>query len=85
MQAITIDEAIDSAAIRWQGRIFEGVRHTMAKYKALCDTGVYPLRCEGGFITSRGDFVSRKAAARIAYSAGQIKERLGILYSEDLW
>lgn len=78
-------ETIDSAAIRWRGHVFEGVRHTTAKYRALCATGVYPRGCKEGFVTSAGRFVSRNLAAQIAYAAGQTGAPLGTLYSEDLW
>lgn len=46
------------------------------------------LRAEQGFLTSRGQYVDRQEAARIALEAGQI-ERLRFnkheLFSEDLW
>lgn len=42
---------------------------------------------EQGFITSKGGFVSRKLAAKIAYMTGQIEALKWPpdLYSEDLW
>lgn len=38
-----------------------------------------------GFITSRGEFVSRNEAAQIAFDAGMTDERKKFLFSEDLW
>lgn len=40
-----------------------------------------------GFLTSKGRFVGRAAAARIALAAGQVSELIAgpDLYSEDLW
>ena len=37
-----------------------------------------------GFITSQGDFVSRKKAAKIALDAGEIKKPVKKLHSTDL-
>lgn len=45
------------------------------------DTGMYAQ----GFFTSKGRWVSRKEAAEIAYAAGQIKEKVRNLTSEDLY
>ena len=38
-----------------------------------------------GFITSHGRFVTREEAALIAYNAGQIREQVKWLFSEDLY
>lgn len=40
---------------------------------------------EQGFLTNTDRFVDREEAGRIAYEAGQIKEKNNFLYSEDLW
>ena len=40
---------------------------------------------EQGFVTSGGAFIDRETAAKIAFSAGQIKESKKYLFSEDLW
>ncbi len=40
---------------------------------------------EQGFLTSTGRFVDREEAAELAFDAGQIKERIKTLYSEDLY
>ena len=39
----------------------------------------------GGFMTSRGRYVTRAEAAKIAYEAGQIDEPKNILFSEDIY
>lgn len=38
-----------------------------------------------GFITSHGRFVTREEAALIAYNAGQIREQVKRLFSEELY
>lgn len=38
-----------------------------------------------GFITSNGRFVNREEAAIIAYKAGQLKEQVKRLFSENLY
>ena len=39
----------------------------------------------GGFMTSKGRYVNRKEAAKIAFAAGQIEQEKRVLYSEDLY
>jgi hypothetical protein len=38
-----------------------------------------------GFLTSRGNFVTRKEGAKIAFKAGQIKTKQKTMFSEDLY
>lgn len=38
-----------------------------------------------GFFTSKNRFVSRKEAAQIAFSSGQITKEIVELHSEDVW
>ena len=38
-----------------------------------------------GFYTSKGRFVGREEAAKIAYAAGQISSPTNRLFSEDLY
>lgn len=38
-----------------------------------------------GFLTSANNFVDREQAGRIAYNAGQIKDEIDMLFSEDLY
>lgn len=40
---------------------------------------------EQGFYTSKGRYVDRKEAAKIAFECGQISEEKQILYSEDIY
>ncbi len=47
------------------------------------DLGIYEK--EQGFITNLNRFVDREEAAKIALSAGQIKEPIKRLHSEDLY
>ena len=45
-----------------------------------------PIKGTQGFLTSKGRFVDRVEAKRIAVEAGQVKEtEFRQLYSEDLW
>lgn len=39
----------------------------------------------GGFCTSKGRYVDRKEAAKIALECGHISEEKGILFSEDIY
>ena len=40
---------------------------------------------EQGFLTSKGRFVDRKEAGKIAFERGQIKKETDCLFSEDLY
>lgn len=40
---------------------------------------------EQGFLTSKGNFVDRKEAGKIAYERGQITKETDCLFSEDLY
>ena len=50
-------------------------------YQQLSDI----FEIEKGFYTSKGRFVDRTEAAKIAYECGQTSELKDILYSEDLY
>lgn len=76
---------IECAAIRYNGRVYEAVRHNTARYYAMCDVGRWPAGAEDGFVTNVGEFVCRRCAAEIAHVSGQTQTNVGILYSEDLW
>lgn len=39
----------------------------------------------GGFMTSKGRYVDREEAAKIAFETGQIDKEKRVLYSEDLY
>lgn len=45
----------------------------------------YPSRFNQGFLTSKGRFVDRKEAAKIAWDMGQIPEQVEELTSEHLY
>lgn len=50
------------------------------------DTRRPPIKgAKQGFLTSTGRFVDRKIAAQLAYSAGQIRDPIPTLFSEDLY
>ncbi len=82
------------------GLIICGARHydqvMRAAIKALNHGDVDEARCNGfysceeGFITNKGEYVSRELALRLATAAGQVRRRTGgaeckQLYSEDLY
>jgi hypothetical protein len=47
------------------------------------ELGIYEK--EQGFLTNKNRFVSRQEGAKIAFAAGQIKEEIVRLFSEDLY
>ena len=66
--------------------IFEieiGYRHPDIMYRSFREVSREPSA--QGFYTSKGRFVNRKEAAKIAYECGQTSELKDILYSEDLY
>lgn len=74
---------------RFTGEVVLGLRHWDAFMKKL-DTEGDPV--DQGFVDSRGTFLSRTAAWKVAYAAGQIIRRVGgdeadggTLYSENLY
>lgn len=42
-------------------------------------------KVEQGFVTDKGEFVSRSKAAGIAFDCGQIDHIPSVLFSEDFW
>ncbi len=38
-----------------------------------------------GFLSSEYEFLDRKEAAKVAYNSGQLQEKKGELYSEDIY
>ena len=74
------------------GFVVSGWRHHNC-IGLMADFGIksYAHSAEGlkevtqGFITSKGDFVSRKRAAILAFQAKQIKKESNSLFSEDLY
>jgi hypothetical protein len=87
-------ERVVSAAVRVNGRVYTGASHKVAVHVAARVLNVLPqvvwaALVEGGahvgFTTSRGRFVSRAEAYRVAVAAGQVEpDQRGELHSEDL-
>ena len=59
-----------------------GWRHADIIYKYMDAIDQSDL---GGFCTSKGRYVGREEAAKIALECGQINEEKRILYSEDIY
>jgi hypothetical protein len=78
-------EYIVASAVRFEGTIYRGHRHTNIKVAILDALDRYPWKNEEGFVTDRGRFVTRKEAADIAWAAGQLRQKLEFLYSEDIF
>ena len=77
---------IISSAIKMKnGRVYTGKRHNNCLEVANIAGEKTPIDCVQGFVTDGGEFVTREVASQIAFEAGQIKERLGTLYSEDIF
>lgn len=80
-------ERIMHAAVRLEdGRVFLGKCHSDC-FRQMSNIGIKaPGAADAqGFVTSKGNFAMRKAAAVIAVDAGQVREGIVILFSEDLW
>ena len=77
---------IQEAAIRTipDMKVYTGRRHSDI-IRANVNVDFAFSQCEQGFITDKGEFVSRSEAAKIAYKCGQIKEQKRQLFSEDLY
>ena len=81
---------IKCAAIRYNGKIFEGTGHAEIGYRMVRE-GIckdpYHSGEDQGFVTDCGRYVRREAALAIAIKAGQIKEGEHLhstkLFSED--
>ena len=59
-----------------------GLRHADIIYKYMDAIDQSDL---GGFCTSKGRYVDREEAAKIALECGQISEEKRLLYSEDIY
>lgn len=76
-----------------RGIVVLGHRHGQCIWTMACLTGLRTCDvgedCTGeheqGFLTNTNRFIDRQEAAKIAYEAGQIKEELKTLYSENLY
>ena len=86
-------ESIQAAAIRHEGKVWSvpppGRHHDVIRLIAEARPETLPVKggIAQGFVTSKGRFVTRTLAGKIALSAGQtVALRWGPhLYSEDLW
>jgi hypothetical protein len=82
---------IKCAAIRYNGKIYEGNKHCEIGLRmineGICETP-YPSGDDQGFITECGKYVRRQPALMIALTSGQVEEGKHIhgtmLFSEDL-
>lgn len=70
-----------------RGYVMCGHRHhqIIELYFELTGNKTTEFGCCQGFLTNENRFVTREAAAKIALKAGQLKEKKGLLYSEDLY
>jgi hypothetical protein len=76
-----------------EGLVFCGFRHCHCMYTMVSVTGLRSVENaeDGvgeevqGFLTNKNRFVDREEAAKIAFIAGQIKEEINRLHSEDLY
>jgi hypothetical protein len=60
---------------------FPGKNHGEAYQEMQTELSKY---LKAGFLTTKGEFIDRKEAAKIAFEAGQIKKKISALISEDL-
>jgi len=75
-----------AAACQRDGKVYRGTRHgwiIARMIEAGCEPPV--RRHEQGFVTEKGVFLSREAAAIYAHEHGQTSEIVRNLTSEDLW
>jgi hypothetical protein len=77
---------ITAAAIKHDGKIYQGERHGQIMQKIWNEEGLFKIMAEDqGFVTNHGQFVNRFQAGAIAYRAGQTKDRHQELLSEHVW
>lgn len=84
---VTEEETIKHAAVKSEaGWIFIGKCHADCFHKAHhIKIKMSQKADDQGFITSRGRYVFRGEAAKIAFKSGQTLDDKKILFSEDLW
>lgn len=84
-------ERVESAAIRHDGTVYAlapPARHIDVIWFMWEQRRELSMGTDQGFVTSRGRYVGRAEAARIAITAGQIERtqfQTDVLFSEDLW
>lgn len=79
---------IIAAAVKVGDKTYQGRRHFECIKAAFLETQQRVMQDQQGFLTDTGEFVSRRAAMKIARNAGQLKEKTinkEKLFSEDLW
>ena len=81
MTTTTPKVTIVKAAIKIDGKVYEGYRHGNIMQSFWEDNPHTKVEFEDqGFVTSEGKFVDRVTAAKIAFEAGQLTEHV---YSLD--
>jgi len=76
---------IKEAAIKKDEKVYVGRRHDkiiLAQKKEFFNRGTNSVQ---GFVTDKGEFLTRKEAGAHAFECGQIKEFTDFLISEDLY
>jgi hypothetical protein len=79
---------IRAAAILQEGTLWEGARHCDIIASIVAAGTVRRVKGEQGFVTNKGEFLDRKAAAQLALSNGQLTDKefnRARLFSEELW
>lgn len=59
--------------------------HTLIRQWVVSNDVSAVGRLQQGFVTTRGRYVDRYEAARLAYASRQIPYRCRMLFTEDLW
>jgi hypothetical protein len=86
--ALSRSKKIVAAAVRKNGRVWTGERHTDLIRQVAVDTGERVYQDEQGFWTDDDRFVTRQAAAVLAWRNGQLPENWPesrVLTSDELW
>lgn len=77
---------IAKSAIKYNGKIYTGIRHNLIAEEIRVDHKDYRLKLEEqGFMTDTGKFVNREEAARIAFKTGQIPNGIYTLDSYQIF
>lgn len=80
------EKIMHAAVMSDTGWIFIGKHHADCIHK-MTNMGLNPYHDSRGqgFVTSRGRFVFRSRAAKIAIEAEQVDKVTELLFSEDMW
>jgi hypothetical protein len=77
---------IKEAAIRRDGKVFTGKRHSDIIYQMIRDGYIFDTSCVQGFITIDGNFLDRFQAYNHALECRQVSPKGSkMLFSEDLY